>query len=792
MCICVRMCIVLTALIEKHDDYHRHHNNRRPRLSSSQQTLLRLRREVVEIGEPSRFKLSEMIHHLGQGLSNMDSDEVRSGVLQTVCVTIAEQPHKIPLLAGAIQIANLKNEFIGQVAIELAHSKIQDHLNSGNWLKLKNFVRFICSLSPIIEGNGVFKLLSGLMEKAINLQQSAEEVKRSPIAEELYVLVLLSLPYYVKAGEDDKQVNATLSANAEEILRLSGDFQYKRDDNQVAIIKPFVSTTLADGTAVSPPYEVQEYISVVKSALESVAEDKWQLSHLIDISSMVKLLAGYDKFLETKKSHVFPALNIPEDFSTFESSYLFVYPHLFFQAYMPTIFETVPSPASIEGVLLRDLANDLIYGLDFNRKEVTRQLITLDLFFAPDTFAEPGISFDRLETIEQGKSTWKVEDVALEAILEDVFSLPSTPNKPVYYHSILIAACIMAPQSIAPVFGRAIRFLYSNLQTLDVELFYRLLDWFSHHISNFGFKWKWEEWTEDLKLDEWHPKQKFIRELVLKEIRLSYPKRVEETLPNEFLPLVPDIPEDPPFEYLDDPNNPYGEIVQRLISVFKETRENVEMENNNQSSESSQNDVINELKDKITSESVGGRADEMEKLQVETIVTTVCYMGNRSLSHAENWVGRTAEAVKKVVGDEVSRQQDAVKAVLKYWKHQPYVGLAVLVYFYTNGIVSEGPVISTILEQPDLLISDCGWNSLIDWISRSEQSSEQIKSVLEKLETDYQQLSESAEQHWKAWWYKGMYRALARKFHRDLSAVQVNVENAELSEVLVQARSLNA
>jgi nuclear cap-binding protein subunit 1 len=722
-----------------------------------------------------------MLHHLGQGIANIDSEEVRSGILQTVCVTIVEQPHKIPLLGGAIQIANLKNDLMGQVTVELTHSKIQECLDSGDLLKLKNYLRFICALAPLVEGDGVYNLLTGLLEKAIALQSESGD-KRNPVAEELYVMVLLSLPYYVKTGEDDKQVNEKYSGQAEEILKLARGFVYKGDQKQLNILKPFVATT--GGATV--PYEIQEFVNLVRNALESVVEDKWQLNKLIDITSMVKLLAGYEKYMETKKFHVFPALNVPEDTSKFKASFSYQYPKVFFQAYLPTVFETVPAPDSLEGVLLRDLSNDLIYNMDFNRKEVTRQLITLDLFFAKSAFAEPGISFDRLETIEQGNSTWKVEDVALEAILENIFSLPEPSHKPVYYHSILIAACIMAPQSIAPVFGRAIRFLYANLETFDVELFYRLLNWFSHHISNFGFKWKWEEWADDLKLDELHPQRKFIEQLILKEVRLSYPKRVEETLPNEFLGLVPDIPEDPPFEYLEE-SSPYQEVVKQLISALKESRENVEMENAAESSNSVES-VLNEVKEKITSESVGGRADELDKVFIHVIVSTVCHIGNRSLSHAENWIGRTAGTLKKYIDDE-SKQSQAVEAVLKYWNHQPYVGLTVLNYFVTNNVFSDAVVVSLILNRDDLLLSDAGWHSLLDWIAKSDNSQTLLTNSLSAIATTYTALDKQKEQ-WKVWWFRGIFRALARKFHVQ-AAQAAEIKDEELSAILSEAQALN-
>ncbi|TID30590.1 hypothetical protein CANINC_000823, partial [Pichia inconspicua] len=80
----------------------------------------------------------------------------------------------------------------------------------------------------------------------------------------LYVMVLLSLPYYVKTGEDDKQVNEKYSGQAEEILKLARGFVYKGDEKQLNILKPFVATP--EGATV--PYEIQEFVNLVRNALE--------------------------------------------------------------------------------------------------------------------------------------------------------------------------------------------------------------------------------------------------------------------------------------------------------------------------------------------------------------------------------------------------------------------------------------------------------------------------------------------------------------------------------------------
>jgi nuclear cap-binding protein subunit 1 len=84
--------------------------------------------------------------------------------------------------------------------------------------------------------------------------------------------------------------------------------------------------------------------------------------------------------------------------------------------------------------------------------------------------------------------------MVIDAIFSQLFKLPSAEHKLVYYHSLITQCCKVAPAAIAPSLGRAIRTIYKSLPMLDLELGYRFLDWFSHHLSNFEFRWRWTEW----------------------------------------------------------------------------------------------------------------------------------------------------------------------------------------------------------------------------------------------------------------------------------------------------------
>ena len=93
--------------------------------------------------------------------------------------------------------------------------------------------------------------------------------------------------------------------------------------------------------------------------------------------------------------------------------------------------------------------------------------------------------------------------------------------------------------------------MFRHVHVMDMELSYRFMDWFAHHLSNFEFRWKWTEWLEDIDRPDLHPKKAFIIAALDKEIRLSFAKRIRETLPQVYHPLIPEGKEKdtPDFKY---------------------------------------------------------------------------------------------------------------------------------------------------------------------------------------------------------------------------------------------------
>ena len=255
-----------------------------------------------------------------------------------------------------------------------------------------------------------------------------------------------------------------------------------------AAVVPFITSTNADLP------QTPSLITLLQKQLLGQAEQNWLLDilprpfkprqeeDLIDVTDESTGLAG--------RKHPFPNIVVPQ---TIYSGANPCFPETYFSLYSNQDVETVPTTEHIGSSLIRDALVDTIIVLDFNRSITAKFLIELDCYWAPGIFARRAVAFDKLKDGNEG-STWKPEDLAVDAIFSQMMQLPVPDHKTVYYHALVTETCKVAPAAIAPSLGRAIRFLYGKLDIMDSELWYRFIDWFSHHLSNFDYRWKWTEW----------------------------------------------------------------------------------------------------------------------------------------------------------------------------------------------------------------------------------------------------------------------------------------------------------
>ncbi|EMG49832.1 CBC1 Nuclear cap-binding protein complex subunit 1 [Candida maltosa Xu316] len=717
-------------------------------------------------------------------------DSLRNSILSTIYALIIEQPHKINAIANLVLICNAKNFVVAKYVVEYLHSKIQSLLESAEgavFNNIKNVLKFFSTISPIIEDNGVIQIFKQFLNYAIDLQKDDES--RNGVAQEIYYNVLIAIPYLLSNDKSPESKN-----NVNELIQLASSFKIVNQER--SILLPFDSRL----KNFELPYIPKQMVDLILPALLKLQEKEWDFELFLDykpiLDPVIESSLASNTISTDLVKHKLPQFSLPEGPFTKLDSIDKLWqenPRYLFQVYNNTTeYETVPPIESYFGLFFKDIAFDILTNLSFNKNETAIELSILDMFFDRKLFTSPGTSIDQLNEIHENNksgennpplSTWKIEDVAVESILTMIFQLPNPLEMEMYYYSVLISCCRESPESIAPVFGRAIRYFYNNLESLDYELKIRFLDWMSIQLSNFEFSWKWEEWVHDsvqFKNLKFHPKKNFIKNLIAKEIRLSNKKRIRDS----FVDMVGEqiVNLDEFYQYLDISLVPdvgsfiidydialYGGSDEEIKNAYEEKQQQLSAKSNPSSQEEL---FFNFTNSQLPFHEVGSRVYDFilthwksntefnelyksiladvdvpnrERFAINLILQTYAYIGSRSIYSVVSIFSRDINKLKFLsgapidyVGEEAqfedlhlteeqkeNRQNWIIESIFRIWVHQPQVVFLIMEYLIEFGVINPKYLLSKSLES-HLIIDNVSCMESINRILSNSQSKELV------------------------------------------------------------------
>ena len=533
------------------DDDHQHHDRRNQRRRVDTAPVpVRLRRQLLSIADSPLRRWSEEVQSIAQMLAdNYDDEQLRKTFIDLLMQMLVEQPLKTPFVAAVVLVANTKEPKLVDEVLEKVAGSTGDKISKGDWLATKLHLKFLACLQSILEGEGIFPVLEELFSRAADLQTASSE---DVIGTEIVKIILLTIPYIMAAAPEQSQQKANELMDKTDIIA-------SEPHALQALVDPYHPEGKSKDRDPSP-----STCMLLQKQLQAEASKNWELACLPRPWQMpLEDIETQEKLADAPK-HTLPSIVVPDTVTSGPRS---LYPEVYFSVYANQEVDSVPPTTNVASSLIRDTLADTISALDFNRNAVARYLMDLDCYFADGTFVKRATPFDELRNVASGKSTWKPEDVAVDTVFSQLFQLPAPEFKLVFYHSILTEACKLAPAAIAPSLGRAIRFLYRSSPQMDLELSYRFQDWFSHHLSNFGFTWKWSEWSEDTELPDLHPAKWFLKGALDKEIRLSFAQRIQKTVPESYQQLIgPEKEKDVPDFKFSNPSMEPSPSRQRKIA----------------------------------------------------------------------------------------------------------------------------------------------------------------------------------------------------------------------------------
>ncbi|CAD6501717.1 BgTH12-01967 [Blumeria graminis f. sp. triticale] len=637
--------------------------DRRPQRRRHEEPIsARIRKQLLSLAESPVKRVEDEIVSVAKTVcENLEDGELKAGFLGLVVQLIVEQPFKIPFVAAVILVVDtIKSELVEEV-LERSVSRLNGCIQNGEWREAKLLMKFLGCLQGVLEGEGVWIALQDFLTKAVDLQTENNEETLGP---ELVKIILFTIPYIMSSSATDNLDRAAKMIENTDIIA-----------SEPHVLQALVDPYPDEGKAKT--YSSMGVLGLLQKQLLDEVANGWELACL---PRPWKVLQEVET--STVEKHPLPAILIPEIMTPGPRP---LFPELYFSVYANQDVETVPPTSDIASCLLRDAIIDTINILDYNRNTTAQFLIGIDCYFSPSTFVKRATPFDRLRDVEGDKSTWKPEDVAVDAVFSQLFQLPSPEHKLVYYHSVLTESCKIAPAAIAPSLGRAIRFLYRNIERMDLELGYRFMDWFAHHLSNFGFTWKWTEWIEDIELPDMNPKKAFIVGALDKEIRLSFAQRIKGTLPAPYQQLISEEKEKdtPDFKFNVD-DFPFAREGQEILSLLRK-----------KSPEESIQPIIEQIHAQAT---VMNYPDPLVA-STDAYMTAICFIGSKSLSHVLSCIERCKERLMALGPVSPLARKQIIDSVLDYWKHQPGIGVNIVDKLLNYTILSPKSVVDWALSQ---------------------------------------------------------------------------------------------
>lgn len=208
-------------------------------------------------------------------------------------------------------------------------------------------------------------------------------------------------------------------------------------------------------------------------------------------------------------------------------------------------------------------------------------------------------------------------------------------------YEVALMGCCRLTRLFPPVMARALLFLVQRADSLDVVQRERLASWFAHHLSNFDFKWKWEEWAHVVDLEPSNAQRLFVQTVLERLLRLSYYERVSESLPEWARALLPHSPE---LSYLyDEGGEVEGTELARTVLEAIQSRKSAE-----------------ELKELLPPSTVSRKV----------FISTLLMAGAKTFSHAVILIERYLPVLQALhpKGD-VDARLETISAIALFWQY---------------------------------------------------------------------------------------------------------------------------
>ncbi|KAL5004537.1 hypothetical protein ScPMuIL_017993 [Solemya velum] len=584
--------------------------SKRRRTSDTVDIEDRLESLITRVGEKSTSSLESNLEGLASVLE-ADLPNYKLKILKILCDCVVKLPEKLTVYTTLVGLLNAKNYNCGGEFVEMLVRNLKEALKSTEFDNARIMVRFLSDLvnCHVIVVGSLLSMFDSFLE--VMLEDNIPQVRS-----DWYVYAVLSaLPWIGRELFEKKETEFN------KLLITIDGYISKRQKIHVPALKVWISDF---------PHPQEEYLDCLWAQMKNLRQNKWVEKQIL------RPYLAFDGVLCEALQHTLPQIIPPSH----HEDTVYPLPSIVFRLFDYTDVPegpVLPGSHAIERYLIEEQLNRIIHTHHKERKDCSAALLSFPT-----------------------KNKIPLNYMIVEVMFSQLFRLPKPPHLEIFYGSALIELCKLQPGSMPQVLAQATEMLYERLDTMHTSCIERIASWFSYHLSNFQFRWSWDDWSGCVDVDALFPKPTFVREVLYKCLRLSYHQRIVDTVPDTFSALIPEKPSSYyKYEAEGSGSLPGTMIAHQLLAAIKEkcTPEEALL-------------VLKDLPNPLSEEE---NDPSYHPLRIDVFVATLFHLGSKSFSHSFAAIAKF-HYVLKMIADTEDGQICLLKTLFVVWKkHQQMI-----------------------------------------------------------------------------------------------------------------------
>lgn len=378
---------------------------------------------------------------------------------------------------------------------------------------------------------------------------------------------------------------------------------------------------------------------------------------------------------------------------------------------------------SVNDFIQMDIMKDVIDIYSLNHFECTKRLLSIQI---PNN-----------------------HELIIKTIFQELFRLPKTTKKPIYYNTLLTTLCRENVDKIPKAFAREFKKAFDRIDDMDVEIIKRLVDFFSIHLSNFGFYWNWDQYShllpnsalgkgrniigDEIEVDQVESKQLlFLKETFENLIRLSYHSRIKNSIPEQFDCII----QRPPAHTYTIAKSSLAEFQRELDAKIVQRQDEGVIELLGKIEQH-----LKAFPEKAKDVEFFGTTKTNENLVKECFLQSLLFQGSKSFSHLLNVIEKYLPLLKRQ-NETLEMQKQTVKVIFGFWKANTQFLEVCLGKFINYQIVDLKVVIEHLMDV-DFVVGNYQrffmWNILNSMILKVLLRLEQLEEGMGDLESQIEE-----------------------------------------------------